>query len=258
MNLAPRSTMPQHILVLGATSAIAEATLRHWAADGAVLFLAARHGGKLQSIADDLRTRHGDACVAGTWVADFDDDAGHRPMLDAAHAALGGAIDLVFIAHGRLPDQRLCEQQPEQARRAFVTNALSVISLCAHAANLLETRRGATIAVITSVAGDRGRRSNHVYGASKAMVSVFLEGLRCRLHAVGVHVVDIRPGFVATPMTAGLQRRGPLWSEPERVARGIVKVVREHRAVAYLPARWYWIMAVVRMIPEPWFRRLEL
>lgn len=246
--------MKRSILVVGATSAIAEATARLWAARGDSLFLLARDSERLEAIAADLRVRG----AASVRHAAFDADAidRHEDVLEAAAAALGG-VDIVLIAYGSLPDQRACERDCALALAQLRTNALSVVSLLTHLANRFEAQRHGTIAVIGSVAGDRGRQSNYVYGTAKAAVAVFLQGLRNRLHPCGVQVLTIKPGFVDTPMTAAF-RKGPLWASPAGVARGIVHAVDKGSDVAYVPGFWRPIMAMVRCVPEALFKRLKL
>jgi short-subunit dehydrogenase len=117
--------------------------------------------------------------------------------------------------------------------------------------------RQGTLAVISSVAGDRGRRSNYVYGASKGALSIFLDGVRSRLDRAGVQVLTIKPGFVATPMTSHLEQ-GPLFAQPAQVAKGIVKAVERRRDVVYLPAFWAVIMLVIRLVPRPLFKKLNV
>ncbi len=139
------------------------------------------------------------------WIS-----TGITPLVDAAFEALGG-LDTALIAHGTLPDQKSCEESFEAAHRAFEINALGVMSLLTHLANRFEAQGFGTIAVLGSVAGDRGRQSNYVYGAAKGAISVFMQGLRNRLHRRGVHVLTIKPGWVITPMTAAFPK-GILWS----------------------------------------------
>lgn len=174
-----------------------------------------------------------------------------------AQRALGG-LDVLLVAHGSLPDQKACERSVHVTLDELHTNALSVISLVTLAANLFQTAGHGTIAVISSVAGDRGRQSNYIYGTAKGMVSLFLEGLRNRLSRSGVRVVTIKPGFVDTPMTAHLEKKGPLWAQPQAIARGIARAVNGQRDVVYLPGIWRWIMLIIRHIPEPIFKRMSL
>lgn len=244
----------QKILIIGATSAIAEASARIWAARGAALFLVGRRAERLQAIADDLLVRG--AASVGCYALDCCDHAAHAPMLDAALAALGG-IDVALIAHGSLPDQRACEDSVEATLAALDTNGVSVVALATRIASVLAQQRSGCLAVIGSVAGDRGRQSNYVYGAAKGLVAIFLQGLRNRLAKEGVQVLTIKPGFVDTPMTAALPK-GALWAHPEAIARGIVAAVDDKRDVVYLPGFWWLIMTIIRHIPERIFKRLSL
>jgi short-subunit dehydrogenase len=242
------------ILIVGATSAIAEATARIYAAKGARLFLVARNAQRLDAVAADLRTRG--AAAVETEAMDANAFDRHRALVERADQALGG-IDLALIAHGTLPDQKACERSFELIRTELETNCLSTLSLLTHLANLLEPRGTGTLAVISSVAGDRGRQSNYVYGTAKGAVSLFLQGLRNRLSRSGVRVLTIKPGFVDTPMTADFPK-GALWAKPEQIASGIERAVEKGRDIVYLPGFWRLIMLVIRAIPEGIFKRLSL
>jgi len=187
------------VLVIGATSAIAEHCAKLWAARGDALYLVARNEERLKTIAADLKVRG--ASQVDTYCTDLNDMNSHSELLDAAEAAMGG-IDTVLIAHGTLSNQNACEQSVEETLAEIKTNALSAISLLTLIANRFEAQKAGTIAVISSVAGDRGRASNYVYGSAKAMVTAFTSGLRQRLHKSKVAVVTIKPGFVDTPMKA--------------------------------------------------------
>jgi len=244
----------QKILIIGATSAIAEATARRWAARGEALFLVGRNAARLAAIAADLRVR-GAAQVA-TLAMDATDYAAHAPMLDAAMVALGG-LDVALIAHGTLPDQKACENSVELTLQEIDTNALSVVALATRFGEKFAAQGYGALAVISSVAGDRGRQSNYVYGAAKGMVSLFLQGLRNRLAKQGVQVLTIKPGFVDTPMTASF-KKGALWAQPDDIARGIVQGIDKGRDELYLPGFWWLIMTVIRHIPERIFKRLSL
>ncbi|WP_293998080.1 SDR family oxidoreductase [Sphaerotilus sp.] len=248
----------QRILVFGATSAIAAAAARVWAERGARVYLVGRHPGRLQAVADDLRVRAGAAGAEriGSTTADLDDLPAHAALIEQAVAWLGG-LDVVLIAQGTLPDQTACETDVATTLRDIHTNALSVISLCTVLANRLAGQGSGCLAVISSVAGDRGRQSNYVYGAAKGMVSLFLQGLRNRLHRHGVAVVTIKPGFVDTPMTASF-KKGALWATPAQVGRGIVAACDARRDEVYLPGFWRLIMAIVTSVPEAVFKRLKL
>ena len=244
----------KRVLIIGASSAIAEAAARLWAVQGASLFLVARKADRLQAIAADLSVRG--AAKVGTQIMDATDVAAHAAMFDAALAELGG-IDIALIAHGTLPDQKACEASVEVALKEIDNNGLSVIALATCLANLMEAQGSGCIAVISSVAGDRGRQSNYVYGAAKGMVTRFLQGLRNRLAKKGVQVLTIKPGFVDTPMTAAF-KKGALWAQPDDVARGILAAIEKGKNEVYLPGFWWLIMAIIRHIPEPIFKKLSL
>lgn len=244
----------RRVLIVGATSAIAEATARMLAERGDALYLVARNEARLGAVAADLSVR-GSPRV-GSEVLDANDFTAHEAMLARAESFLAG-FDTVLIAHGTLSDQKACEGSVELTLREINTNALSVVALLTLIANRLAQRRAGTIAVISSVAGDRGRGSNYVYGSAKALVTAFLSGLRQRLGKCGVNVVTIKPGFVDTPMTAAFDK-GMLWAQPERIAHGIVRALDRNSSTVYLPGFWRPIMLVIRAIPESLFLRLSL
>lgn len=241
------------ILVIGATSAIAKATARLYAEAGAELFLIARNEERLSELVNDLDVRG--AKISGHLALDLSKTAGHKKALEIALQSLD-QIDLALICHGDLPDQTTCETNFKLAQKVINVNGLSTISLLTILAGIFKSQGFGSIAVITSVAGDRGRQPNFVYGASKALVSTYLQGLRGALLPHGVHVLDIKPGLVDSPMTAQLEK-GPLWSSPEVVAASIVKGIRKKRLVIYTPGYWRLIMMVVVSIPEFIFQRLK-
>lgn len=244
----------QKILIIGATSAIAKATARRFANRGDSLYLLARDQTRLTDLASDLRIRGAAAVHYATFEAN--NFTSHPPLLENVIQTLGG-LDVVLIAHGTLGDQQACEQDFGQTLQELNINAISVISLLTPLANWFEQQQRGCIAVISSVAGDRGRQSNYVYGTAKGAVSLFLQGLRNRLHKSGVHVLTIKPGFVDTPMTLTF-KKGALWAAPETIAAGIEQAIERKRDVAYLPGWWWLIMTVIRAIPETIFKRLAL
>jgi short-subunit dehydrogenase len=240
------------VAVFGATSDIAVAYARWQAAGGARLVLLARDSATLQTAADDLRVRGAAAVV--THVADLADPDALDGAAAAAWSAFDG-LDVALIAYGTLPDQQGAERDTAAAVRSQTLNFISPCALCGSLANRFEAQRSGTIAVLTSVAGDRGRKSNYIYGAAKGGLQAYLSGLRHRLHAAGVQVLDVRPGFVATKMTAHLPHDGPLWSEPDRIAADIARAVERRRAVLYTPWFWRWIMLIIRCLPRAVFHR---
>ena len=209
------------ILIIGATSSIAEHCARIWAARGDELYLVARNEAHVQTIASDLKVR-GASSVAINCV-DLNKMNRHVDLLDAAENAMDG-INVVLIAHGTLSNQASCELSVEETLAEIQTNALSTVSLLTTIANRFEAKREGTICVISSVAGDRGRASNYVYGSAKAMITAFTSGLRQRLHRSNVALVTIKPGFVDTPMTKEF-KKGVLWARPNAIAKKIVLAI---------------------------------
>jgi decaprenylphospho-beta-D-erythro-pentofuranosid-2-ulose 2-reductase len=244
----------RRLLFIGATSAIAEATAREFAKRGDALFLVGRSPARLQAIAEDLKIRGANS--ASVYTLDLRDVTAFAGMLDQATAAMGG-LDGALIAHGTLSDQKACELSVEALIEELQVNAISVMALCTHLANRFAAQKRGVIAVISSVAGDRGRQSNYVYGSAKAAVTAFTSGLRQRLHGQGVSVVTIKPGFVDTPMTAAF-KKGLLWAAPASVAKEITAAMIKGTPMIYTPGFWRPLMWVIRSIPEFAFRRLSL
>jgi decaprenylphospho-beta-D-erythro-pentofuranosid-2-ulose 2-reductase len=243
----------ERVLIVGATSAIANAVARRYAARGARLALLGRRPDALDAAAADLRVRG----AAETVVEPYDAAAGIAPERLHALWSRWGGFDVALVAHGVLPDQAAAQASADAALRSFDVNARSVLALLTDLANLFEARRAGVIGVVSSPAGERGRASNYVYGAAKAAVTVFCSGLRHRLHGTGVRVVTILPGFVDTPMTAGFAK-GPLWADADRVAADIERALARANGAVYTPWFWRWIMAVVVRLPEPLFLRTKL
>lgn len=242
------------ILIVGATSAIAFETAKLFAREGADLFLVARNAGKLQSVQEDLKVRG--ARKVEALVVDLNEMNRHQELVDKALESLG-KLDGVLVAHGTLPDQEEVQQDPARSVEEFNTNCTGAISLLTILGNYFEAQKKGCIAVITSVAGDRGRGSNYVYGAAKAGLNAFLQGFRNRLAKTGVVVLTIKPGIVATPMTAHL-KKGLLTASPSKVGADIYKAMLKGQDVLYTPWFWRYIMLVIKSIPEPIFKRLSL
>jgi decaprenylphospho-beta-D-erythro-pentofuranosid-2-ulose 2-reductase len=242
------------VLIVGGTSAIATETAKAFAREGAHLFLTGRNTAKLDAVADDLRVRG--AAAVETARLDVADISRHREVIESAIAALGG-LDVVLIAHGILPNQAHCQERVADTLDALHVNLTATIALLTLLANELECRQRGCLAVITSVAGDRGRQTNYVYGAAKGGVGIFLQGLRARLYRSNVAVLTIKPGFVDTPMTAAV-KKNLLFADAGRVGRAIHRAITRRKDVVYLP--WFWrpIMAVVSRLPERVFKRLHL
>jgi hypothetical protein len=242
------------VLVLGATSAIAQACIRVFAAEGARLYLVGRDAHKLESVCADARVRG--AAAVEARALDLNHFDCHPDLISRAIAQWGG-LDAALIAHGVLPDQKKCETDPAALLHAFDTNCSSVLSLAVLLADHFEREKRGVLAVIASVAGDRGRASNYAYGAAKAGVACFLQGLRARLAAAGATVLTIKPGFVDTPMTADLPKN-PLYASAERVGQRIHQAMTAREQIVYVPWFWRWIMLAIRIIPERLFVKVKM
>lgn len=244
----------QKILILGANSGIAEAVARLYAGRKCALHLVGRHEERLEALAADLRVRGASQASHSRFDAT---DLGAIPKVidDAIHHLSG--MDVALIAFGTLPDQAAAEQDLVATQAALIANGNSAVLYALHLANAMERQGHGTVAVLSSVAGERGRQSNYIYGSAKAMVTAFTQGLRNRLAKKGVHICTIKPGFVATPMTAHL-KQGLLFASAETAAKGIVKAIDRKKDVAYVPGFWALIMMIIRGIPEGIFKKLKL
>lgn len=244
----------ENILILGATSAIAERFARLRAGQGETMLLVARNGPRLEAVASDLRAR---GTVVRTLELDLADPPGGYGAAFDSMAATLGSIDLVLLAYGSLGEAQGAATDPDEAVRIIHTNMTSACAWLMAAAAYMERRGCGTLAAITSVAGDRGRRSNFVYGAAKGGLSVLLQGLAHRFAGTGVRVLDVKPGPVDTPMTSAM-KKGALWSRPEVVAADIERAIRSGRPVTYTPWFWSVIMRIIRLLPRPLFNRMEI
>lgn len=242
-----------NILILGATSAIAQATAKQLVNDGHHLFLVARNKNKLNIVVSDLKARS--QKNVHYKIADLNDTEKHDEIISEALQSLG-KIDIVLIAYGTLSNQQACEQCIETTFSEIKTNFLSVVSFLTKITPLFKQQQHGTIAVISSVAGDRARQSNYIYGTAKGALSLFLQGLRSHLNKYNVQVLTIKPGFVDTPMTKDF-KKGFLWASPKKVATDIVKGIYKNKQVIYTPSFWRFIMWIVKAIPEKVFMKLS-
>lgn len=241
-----------HILLFGATSAIAAEVAVLYARRGARLHLVARNAAKL----DAVRARCADlGATVTTTVADFDRLDENATVVADAIAALGGPLDVALIAHGELGDQLATERDFAAAEAILRTNLSSVVSLVVPLANHLEQQRGGRLGVITSVAGERGRPRNYTYGAAKGALGLYLQGVRTRLYTSGAGVTTIKLGPVDTPMTRDHAKHA-LFGKPAGVARDIVAALDAGAGEVYVPSFWALIMPVVRNMPEALIQRL--
>jgi len=247
----------RRVVVLGALSAIGEATARLYAAEGGQIVVVGRNPERLDSVAADLRVRGAMACHP--WPLDLATTAEPARELEAMTAVLGGSVDVILIFYGVLGDQRQAEQATAEARRVLDVNFTSAVEWCLAAANVLERQRQGALLAVSSVAGDRGRQSNYVYGAAKAGLTILVEGIAHRLAPSGARAMVVKLGFVDTPMTAHIAKKGALWAKPGAVAQRIKDLAdRGKKPIVYVPAFWRLIMFVVRNLPTPIFHKTKL
>lgn len=239
-------------MIIGASSAIAEHCARLWARESADFLLVGRDLARVQRVADDLRVRSPQSDIQTVQIDFLDVEA----IATLAHQAAQSAIDIVLIAHGDLPVQQNCEQDLHLAQAALQVNGLSPALFAeAFAKQLAQQDRG-TLALIGSVAGDRGRKANYVYGAGKGMVERYAQGLQHRFATTGIKIVLIKPGPTATPMTAHLPSGG--LAKVDQVAHAIIKAIESGKPVAYVPAKWQLIMLIVQHLPRWIFHKLNI
>ncbi|BCB28358.1 short-chain dehydrogenase [Sulfurimicrobium lacus] len=246
----------KRIVIIGATSAIAEHCARLWVQGTTVeLTLVGRDATRTERVAADLRVRSPQSNIR-VVQAEFLDPIAIQTVVDAI--AGHGAVDAVLIAHGSLPEQSLCQADLTTCHEALDINGISpVLYAEAFAKHMAKTGHG-TLALIGSVAGDRGRKSNYVYGAAKGMVTRYAQGLQHRFAGTAVKIVLIKPGPTDTPMTAHLKNQGAKLAPVEDVAKKIVDAVERGQAVVYVPGKWKLIMWVIRHIPAVIFNKTNL
>jgi decaprenylphospho-beta-D-erythro-pentofuranosid-2-ulose 2-reductase len=249
------SAYPRRIGIFGATSDIAAAFARRSAVSGDDLVLIGRDGPALEQLAANLIARG--ARSVSVQEVDLISTSGITAATKRAWQTYAG-LDVALVAYGTLPDQQRLIADAEAIEGALVVNFVSPVILLNELAAKFEAARHGTLVMITSVAGNRGRQSNYIYGAAKGGLQRYLEGLRHRLFKAGVRVIDVRPGLVRTKMTAFLSTKGWLWATPEKVAADISSAIDRRAAVLYTP--WYWrgIMAVVCALPRSVFHRTKL
>lgn len=244
----------KNIIILGATSGISQAVAKELLADDVCFHLVARNKEKLDIVAADLLARGCDSTEC--YLLDFNDLSGHADTVKQI-SEKAGVIDTLFVCYGIMHTQADCETDVTQAIEQVNSNYVSTVSLLVLFARSMKEQNSGTIAVVSSVAGDRGRKSNYLYGSAKAGLSIFLEGLRYKLYEQGINVLTIKPGFVDSPMTADI-KKGALWATTGQVAKHIVKGISKNRSVIYVPPFWFYIMVVIKLIPAFIFRKLNI
>lgn len=242
-----------NILIIGATSSIAHSVAKKYASEQCTIYLVARSEHKLNAVASDIAVRGAQAVY--TDICDFTNPKEQNELFKRVLEKMP-VINVVLIAHGSLPDQEICEESPDYAMEQVYVNFTSVVGLSMYAAEILKKQKKGTIAIIGSVAGERGRQSNYIYGAAKAGVTAFCSGLRNRLLQYNVHVITILPGFVDTPMTAHLPKNF-LFASADDVGNAIVHGIKKQKDILFVPFFWRIIMTIVKLVPEFIFKKLK-
>ncbi len=243
------------VLIIGASSKIASETAKIFAEKNYKIILSGRDLQKLDSVKKDILAYYPQSFIEN-HIIDILNYNSHKEFLNQIISQYG-EIDIVLIAYGTLANQKLIENDFEKIKKEFEINLLSIISLTTIFAEYFEKMKKGTIAVISSVAGNRGRQSNFIYGTSKGAVSIYLQGLRNCLYKSNVQVLTIKPGFVDTPMTADINKNF-LFAQAKDIAIGIVKAIENKKDIVYLPSFWRLIMFIIKIIPEKIFKRLSL
>ena len=246
---------PQRVLMVGATGGLARAIASALAEQGNHLILAGRDLTETSAVACDLRVRY----QTETDVQRFEalDTDSHEPFFQACVDGSQRGLDGIVVCHGYMAPQDEARHDFSQARRMIEVNFTSFVSILNLAANYFEQRKRGFICALSSVAGDRGRPSNYLYGSTKAALTAYLQGLRARMARSGVAVITVKPGFIDTAMTWGRAAAGPVGS-PEQVGRDVCRAICKRRNVVYTPWFYRWIMTIIRWIPDPLFKRLDL
>jgi decaprenylphospho-beta-D-erythro-pentofuranosid-2-ulose 2-reductase len=246
----------KRIVIVGATSAMAEHCARLWVQESPKeLILAGRDQAKTERVAKDLRVRSPQSRITAQ-VIDFLDPARIRRWAEGVTAE--GVPDIVLIAHGSMPDQKACQEELRLCEEALAVTGVSPALFAEAFAGPMQQANSGTLAIIGSVAGDRGRKSNYVYGAAKGLVTRYAQGLQHRLAGTNVKVVLIKPGPTDTPMTADLKRQGAKLASVGDVARMIVNGIAQGKPLVYAPGKWAWIMMVIRHLPRIVFNKMDI
>lgn len=247
----------KNAIIFGANSEIATATIEILLQNSYKLILLARDIENLQVKFKHYNVKYPNAVIEYIKYDaknDIEDE-----YFEKIINRFNGGIDLLFVAHGILADEQVCINDWLQTKQLFQINSISVLQICHYFANLFEKQKYGTIAVVSSVAGDRVRQSNYTYGTSKAVLSAYLSGIRNRLSKYNVNVLTILPGFVKTKMTEKFgDRNGLLWASPNKIAKDIFKAINRRDSILYTPFFWRYIMFIIKHIPEFIFKKMKL
>jgi decaprenylphospho-beta-D-erythro-pentofuranosid-2-ulose 2-reductase len=245
------------VVILGALSAVAEETARLYAAEGAALVLVGRRSEELDAVAADLKVRGASAVHTSVLDLGAPTPAAVDKALDEWTKTLGG-LDHVILAYGVLGDQRADERDLNKAAAILDVDFRSAALWCLAVANRLEDQKHGSLVVLGSVAGDRGRQSNFLYGATKAGLATLVQGIAHRLAPSGARAVVLKPGFIDSPMTAHITKGGPLWASPKTIAAITRRAADKGGPIQYAPGFWRLILTIIRTVPSPIFHKTKL
>ena len=248
----------KRIVIVGASSAMAKGCARLWLKEGPLeLILVGRNQDRMKRVARDLRIRNSQAHIHQVVLADFSSPSSIQKTVD--EICEQGPVDVVLIAHGFLPKQSHCQRDLQMCRETLEVNGISPVLYAEAFIHKMEAVGKGVVTIIGSVAGDRGRQSNYVYGSAKGLVEIYVQGLQHRLVHTGVKVILVKPGPTDTPMTAELKVKGVKLESVGDVVGPIVKAIRRGRSsVVYTPSKWRWIMWVIRNLPSFVFHRMNI
>lgn len=243
------------VLILGSTSLIARASAAEFASRNHDVYFAGRNKDETEKIARDFQIRY----KIKSYGVEFNatEYNSHKNFIKNIFSQITD-LNCIIIAFGYLGKQEISQENFDEAQKVIDTNFTGVVSICERIAPYFISKSSGTIAVISSVAGDRGRQSNYIYGSSKAALTTYLSGLRSRLFRHNVHVLTVKPGFVDTPMTYGMKIPKLLLASPQKVGKNIYKAIIKKKDIVYTPFYWKWIMLIVKLIPEFIFKKLKL
>jgi NAD(P)-dependent dehydrogenase (short-subunit alcohol dehydrogenase family) len=241
-------------IVFGGTSGMGRAIARRLVERGDSVFLLGIGDDELERSAADLKARHPAGAEVGFAVCDLEQPSGFAAALDAADSALGG-FDTVVVTAALFATQDALEADIELCRRLVTVDFANTVVFCEHARKRLLARGGGRLTVFSSVAGDRGRKPVAIYGAAKAGLATYLEGMDHKFHAAGLSVLCVKPGFVKTGMTVGL-KPPPFAGEPDQVAKEVVRAMDRRKPVLYTPGMWALVMLVIRWLPRFVMRKI--
>lgn len=244
--------MKNCVLIIGAKSDIAKEIAKIYAKNGFDLYLACRNSENLANLAKDIKIR------SNAKVGIFEFDISKFETHAEFYANLDPKPVGVIVVAGYMANQQICEQNWRETLNTINVNFIGAVSILNIVANDMEEQKNGFIIGISSVAGDRGRKTNYIYGSTKAAFSVYLSGLRNRLFQSGVKVLSVKPGFVNTKMTAGMNLPPNLTAQPDKVALDIFKAQQKGKDIIYTKSIWKYIMMIIKLIPESKFKRMSI